>query len=247
MDKSKRLLLFGIYVILCMIAEAIILWLFPYTGLGGLICWPLTILIAMGLGLIIFKVTKRQLKIWQLSTLFLCVFSFQIFLQLMTTPQDFGGTTLYKIRDTFNAYVKYDSINYSDFANLTTGERVAYIYKFKEELPDKFIALQIDSTGQNYESLNPRTHLFEFKKGKIQYDSRQLKLINNNTSTTIIEYLPNSDTIIHKTVRDIFSPQLMGWSENGYNFFRKEDDFEMTTGIEKLLYGILERTRKPNR
>src|SRR5690606_34959398 len=108
----------------------------------------------------------------------------------------------------------YNRINYSDFTNLTTGERVSYIYKFKEELPDKFIALQIDSTGQNYESLKPRTYLFEFKKGKIQYDSRQLKLIYNDTSTTIIEYLSNSDTIIHKTVRDIFSPQLMGWSEN---------------------------------
>ena len=73
-----------------------------------------------------------------------------------------------------------------------------------------------------------------------------MKLINSDTSTTIIEYLSNSDTIIHKTVRDIFSPQLIGWSENGYNFFREEDDFEMTTGIEKLLYGILEQTRKPS-
>ena len=247
MDKSKRLLLFGLYVILCLIAESFILWLFPYTGLGGLICWPLTIIFAFGLGFIIFKLAKRQQKIWQLSTLFLTVFTVQILLQLWTTPQDFGGSTFYKIGDTFKAYKNYNRINYSDFTNLTTGERVSYIYKFKEELPDKFIALQIDSTGQNYESLKPRTYLFEFKKGKIQYDSRQLRLIYNDTSTTIIEYLSNSDTIIHKTVRDIFSPQLMGWSENGYNFFRKEDDFEMTTGIEKLLYGILEKTRKPNR
>jgi len=247
MDKSKRLLLFGLYVILCLIAESFILWLFPYTGLGGLICWPLTIIFAFGLGFIIFKLAKRHQKIWQLSTLFLTVFTVQILLQLWTTPQDFGGSTFYKIGDTFKAYKNYNRINYSDFTNLTTGERVSYIYKFKEELPDKFIALQIDSTGQNYESLKPRTYLFEFKKGKIQYDSRQLKLIYNDTSTTIIEYLSNSDTIIHKTVRDIFSPQLMGWSENGYNFFRKEDDFEMTTGIEKLLYGILEKTRKPNR
>lgn len=247
MDKSKRLLLFGLYVILCLIAESFILWLFPYTGLGGLICWPLTIIFAFGLGFIIFKLAKRQQKIWQFSTLFLTVFTVQILLQLWTTPQDFGGSTFYKIGDTFKAYKNYNRINYSDFTNLTTGERVSYIYKFKEELPDKFIALQIDSTGQNYESLKPRTYLFEFKKGKIQYDSRQLKLIYNDTSTTIIEYLSNSDTIIHKTVRDIFSPQLMGWSENGYNFFRKEDDFEMTTGIEKLLYGILEKTRKPNR
>ncbi len=189
MDKSKRLLLFGLYVILCLIAESFILWLFPYTGLGGLICWPLTIIFAFGLGFITFKLAKRQQKIWQLSTLFLTVFTVQILLQLWTTPQDFGGSTFYKIGDTFKAYKNYNRINYSDFTNLTTGERVSYIYKFKEELPDKFIALQIDSTGQNYESLKPRTYLFEFKKGKIQYDSRQLKLIYNDTSTTIIEYL----------------------------------------------------------
>jgi hypothetical protein len=247
MDKSKRLILFGLYVILCLTAETFILWLFPYTGLGGLICWPLTIVFALGLGFIIFKATKRQLKIWLLSTLFLTVFTVQIFLQLWTTPQDFGGTTFYKIRDTFKANKNYGRISYSDFANITSGERVAYIYKFKEELPDKFISLQIDSTGKNYESQNPRTYLFEYRKGKIQYDSTQLKLTNSDTSTTIIEYLSNSDTIIHKTVRDIFNPQLTGWSDNGYNFFRKEDNFEITSGIEKLHYSILQRTRKPNR
>lgn len=247
MEKSKRLLLYGLYVILCLTAETFILWLFPFTGLGGLICWPLTIIFAFGLGFIIFKIAKRQQKIWQLSTLFLTVFTVQILLQLWTTPQDFGGSTFYKIGDTFKAYKNYNRINYSDFTNLTIGERVAYIYKFNEELPDKFISLQIDSTGQNYESINPRTYAFEYRKGKIQYNSTQLKLINRDTSTTIIEYLPNSDTIIHKTVRDIFNPQLMGWSDNGYNFLKKEDDFEISTGIEKLLYGILERTRKPNR
>jgi hypothetical protein len=247
MDKSKRLLLFGLYVILCLTVETFILWLFPFTGLGGLICWPLTIIFAFGLGFIIFKVTKRQLKIWQLSTLFLTVFTVQVCLQLWTTPQDFGGTTFYKIRDTFKAYKNYGRINYSDFADLTTGERVAYIYKFKGKLPDKLISLQIDSTGKNYESLNPRTYVFESRKGKIKYDSTKLKLINSDTSTTIIEYLPNSDKIIHKTVRDIFNPQLTGWSDNGYNFFRKEDNFEFTTGIEKLHYSILQRTKKPNR
>jgi hypothetical protein len=247
MDKSKRLLLFVLYVILCLIAESFILWLFPYTGLGGLICWPLTIIFALGLGFIFFKVTKRQLKIWQLSILFLTVFSVQISLQLWTTPQDFGGTTFYKIKDSLKACKNYGRINYNDFANLTAGERVAYIYKFKRELPDKFISLQIDSTGNNYESLNPRTYVFEYRKGKIQYDSTQLKLINSDMSTTIIEYLSNSDTIIHKTVRNIFNPQLTGWSDNGYNFFRKEDDFEITTGIEKLNYSILEQTKKPNR
>ena len=221
MDKSKRLLLFGLYVVLCLTVETFILWLFPYTGLGGLICWPLTMIFALGLGFIIFKATKGDLNIWKLSTLFLTLFTVQVFLQLWSTPQDFGGTTFHKIRDTFKAYKNYDRLNYSDFANLSTGQRVAYIYKFKEELPEKLISLKIDSTGDDYESVNPRTYVFEYRKGKIQYDSKQLKLINSDTSTTIMEYLSNSDTVIHETVRNIFNPQLTGWSENGYNFFRR--------------------------
>lgn len=245
MDKPKRLLLYGLYVILCLAAETFILWLFPYTGLGGLICWPLTMILAAGLGFIIFKTTEKQLKTWQLWTLFLTTFTVQISLQLWTTPQDFGGTPFSKIGDTFKAYKNYNRINYSDYADLTAGERVAYIYKFKEELPDKFISLQIDRTGQNHESSNPRTYVFEYRKGNIQYDPAQLKLINGDTPTTIIAYLPNSDTVIYKTAGDIFSPQLMGWSDNGYHFFKKEDDFEITTGIEALHYSILQL--KPNR
>ena len=64
----------------------------------------------------------------------------------MTTPQDFGGTTLYKIRDTFKAYVKYDRINYSDFANLTTGERVAFTNLKKNYLTN---LLPFKSTAQD--------------------------------------------------------------------------------------------------
>jgi hypothetical protein len=247
MNKTKRLLLYGLYVILCVTAEIFILWLFPHTGLAGMICWPLTMIFAFGLGFIIFKAAKRQLKIWQLSTLFLSVFTIQIFLQLLTTPQDSSERTFYQIGDAFKAYINYNRLNYSDFPNLTKGQRVTYIYKFKEKLPDKFITLQIDSTGQNYESLNPRTYVFEYRKGKIQYDSTQLRLIESDTSTILIEYLPNSDTLIHKTIRNIFNPQLMGWSDNGYNFFKKVDNFKTTTGIEELHYSILQRTKKPNR
>lgn len=194
MNKTKRLLLYGLYVILCLTAETFILWLFPYTGLAGMICWPLTLIFAFGLGLIIYKATIRQRKTWQLSILFLSVFTIQIFLQLLTTPQDGNVSTFYQIGDAFKAYINYNRLNYGDFPNLTEGQRVTYIYKFKDELPDKFISLQIDSTGQNYESINPRTYVFEYRKGKIQYDSTKLKLIESDTSTIIIEYFTNSDT-----------------------------------------------------
>lgn len=247
MDKEKRILLYGLYFILCLTAEALILWLFPYTGLGGLICWPLTIIFALGLGFIIFNVTKRQLKIWQLSTLFLSIFTIQILLQLWTTPQDFGGTTFYKIGDAFRAYKNYNKINYSDFPNLTTGERVTYIYKFKEKLPNSFVSLQIDSTGQDYESVNQRTYVIEDRNGKRQYDTTKLNLIESDTATIIIEYFSNSDTLVHKMNRNFLNIKAGGWGDKRINLNVNEDNFEIETGIEKLLYGILERTRMPNR
>lgn len=247
MDKPKQILLYGLYVILCLTAETFILWLFPYTGLGGLICWPLTIILAIGLGFIIFKATKRHLKIWQLSTIFLPVFSIQILLQLWTTPQEFGGTTFYKIGDASRAYKNYNRINYSDFPNLTTGERVAYIYKFKDKLPNSFVSLQIDSTGQDYESVNQRTYIIENRNGKKQYDTTKLNLIESDTATIIIEYFRNSDTLIHKMNRNFLNIKAGGWGDKGINLNVNEDNFELKTGIEKLLYGLLERTRKPNR
>lgn len=247
MDKPKRLLLYGLYVIFSLIAETFILWLFPYTGLGGLICWPLTIIFALGLGFIIFKATKRHLKILKLSTLFLSVFTIQILLQLWTTPQDFGGTTFYKIGDAFRAYKNYNKINYSDFPNLTTGKRVAYIHKFKDKLPNSFVSLQIDSTGQDYESVNQRTYVIENRNGKRQYDKAKLNLIESDTATIIIEYFSDTDTLVHKMNRNFLNIEAGGWGDKGVNLNVNEDNFKLETGIEKLLYGILERTRKPNR
>lgn len=247
MDKPKRLLLYGLYVILCLTAETFILWLFPYTGLGGLICWPLTIILAFGLGFIIFKATKRHLKIWQLSTIFLSVFTIQVVLQLWTTPQDFGGSTFFKIGDAYSAYKNYNTLNYSDFQNLTTGERVAYIYKFKDQLPNSIVSLHIDSTGQDYESINERTYVIENRDGKRQFDTTKINIIESDTATLIIEYFRGSETLVHKMNRNFLNIKAGGWGDKGVNLFVKEDNFEIETGIEKLLYGILERTRKPNR
>lgn len=247
MDKPKRLLLYGLYFVLCLTAETFILWLFPFTGLSGLICWPLTILFALGLGFIIFKITKRQLNIWQYTALFLSIFTVQIFLQLWTTPQDFGGTTFYKIFDAFGAYRNYNSIEYSNFPNLTSGERVAYIYKFKDKLPNSFVLLQIDSTAQDFQSVNSRTYLIENRNGIRHYDTAKLRIIENDTSTIIFECHQNNDTLIHKMNRNFLNIEAGGWGDKGLNLNINQDDFKISTGIEKLLYGILERTKKPNR
>ena len=50
MENSKRVLLLGLYVLFGMTIEGFILWLFPFTGLGGLICWPTAIICSFGFG-----------------------------------------------------------------------------------------------------------------------------------------------------------------------------------------------------
>jgi hypothetical protein len=247
MDKPKRLIIYGLYFMLCLTAEVFILWLFPYTGLGGLICWPLTIIFSLGLGYIIYRIAKRQFKFWQFSILFFCIFVFQVTLQLWTTPQDFGGDTFSKISDTYKAYLNYYNIEYADFPNQTTAERVVFIYKFKNELPNSFVTLQIDSTGQDYKSINSRVYIIENRNGIRYYDTTKLKLIETDTATVIIEYYKNNDTLIHKMNRNFLNIKAGGWGDKKLNLNVNEDDFKIETGIEKLLYSILGQTKKPNR
>ncbi len=247
MDKSKRLIIYGFYIFLCLTVEAFILWLFPYTGLGGLICWPLTIMFSLGLGYVTYRIANSQLRMWQFSFLFLCIFTFQVILQLWTTPQDFGGTTFSKIRNTSKAYINYNKIKFTDFSNLTNAERVAFIYKFKEKLPDSFVMLQIDSTGQDYKSINPRIYIIENKNGIRYYDTTKLTLFESDTATIIVEYLKNYDTVIHRVDKNFLNIKAGGSSDKGLNLNVNEDDFRIDTGIEILMYGILEITKKPNR
>lgn len=247
MDKSKRLLLYVLYVIFCLTAETFILWLFPFTGLAGLICWPLTIIVALGLGFIIYRITERHLKNWEVSTLLISVFTLQLLFQIWTTPQDFGGSTFYKIGDALRAYKNYNKINYTDFPDLTTGEKVAYIYKFKSQLPDSFVLLQIDKPEQNYENNNIRTYLIENRNGKKQYDTTKLNLIESDTATIIVEFLRDTDTLVHKMNREFLNVESGGWGDNETNLFVIKEDFVLKTGIEKLLYRTLILTRKPNR
>ena len=127
MENSKRVLLLGLYVLFGMTIEGFILWLFPFTGLGGLICLPTAIICSFGFGFIIYKLTKRQHKVWQILIAFFALISIQSYVQLSSIPQDFGGDAFSKISDAKSGFSKYDSIEFYDFPNLTIGERVAYI------------------------------------------------------------------------------------------------------------------------
>lgn len=247
MDNSKRKILSGLYVLLGLAIEGFILWLFPFTGLGGLICWPTAIFFSLGFGFVLFKLTKRQLKIWQTLIAFLILITLQSYVQLSTIPQDFGGDAFSKISDAKSAFSKYDKIEFNAFLNLTKGERVVYIFKFKSKLPDTFISLTIDSLKNKYESTNPRTYLIQNIDGKRHYDENKFKIVENDTATIITEYYNKTDTLVYKMNRNFINNGSGGYNDSIISLDIHEDDFKLDTGIEKLLYSIMGWTKKAYR
>ena len=241
MEKSKRLLLYGFYALLGLTIEGFILWLFPFTGPGGLICWPIAIILSLGFGFILFKLTKRQLKGWQTLIAFSTLITLQSYIQLSTLPQDFGGDAFSKISDAKIAFSNYNKIEFNDFPNLTTGERVVYIYKFKHKLPDTFISLTIDSLKNEYES--PRFYLIQNIDGKRHYDGSKIKIEESDIATIITEYYSKTDTFVYKMDSNFLNMGSGGFNDQIVSLDIHEDDFKLDTGIEKLLYTLLRLTK----
>ncbi|WNJ18251.1 hypothetical protein [Pontibacter sp. G13] len=246
MNLQKRIIIFGIYILSGLTTEGFILWLFPYTGLGGLICWPTAIVFSLVFGFILYKLTKRPLKIWQIGITFLTILVSQAYFQLLTTPQDFGGDVISKISMAKNAFSNYEELEFHDFPNLTTSERVAYIYKFKQKLPDTFISLTIDSLKNDHESSNPRSYLIHNTNGLRVYDENKILLNENDSATIIIEYY-NSDTLIYNMHRNFINIGSGGYNNRVISLYIHEDDFELKSGIEVFLYKIIEWTKKEYR
>jgi hypothetical protein len=243
MDNSKRKILSVLYALLGLIIEGFILWLFPFTGLGGLICWPTAIIFSLGFGFVLFKLTKRQLKAWQTIIAFLTLITMQSYIQLSTIPQDYGGNAFSKISDVKSAFSKFDKIEFNDFPNLTTGERVAYMFKFKSKLPNTFISLTIDSLKNKYESTNPRTYLIQNINGKRYYDESKIEIVESDTATIITEFYNKTDTLIYKMNKNFINIGSGGYNDRIVSLDINEDDFKLGTGIEKLFYTILACTK----
>lgn len=149
-----------------------------------------------------------------------------------------------KISDAKNAFSKYEEIEFSDFPTLTTGERAAYIYKFKSKLPHTFILLTIDSLKNEYESTNPRTYLIKNTNGIKIYDKSKIKILESESATIITEYYNRVDTLIYKMNRNFLNISSGGYNDRVISLDVHEDDFKLNTGIEKLLYVTLSWTKK---
>jgi hypothetical protein len=245
MTKRKRLIFFVSYLLVGLLTEAFIFYLFPYTGLGGLICYPTSIIISLVLGWTIYKLTKKELKLVYTIIIFITLLTIQFYIELFVHPQDFGGDPISQITAFNSASKKYDSITFDNFSSLNEAEKVAYIYKFKSILPQSITILNIDRESKiaNYE-------IYNYANGKTIFDTTKLKLIYTDTSTIIIETLKDK-TILTSIVPD---KNLMSNISGGY-FDREKstyytvskNTFELKTGIEKLFYSYLSLTKKASR
>jgi hypothetical protein len=244
MSYPNRKIVFWLYLALSLLSETFILWLFPFTGLGGLICWPITILLSLGLGYLLYLLTKMQFNLWSIALLFSVTLIFQTYIELLVVPQDFGGNAISKISYSYKAYKNYDSIQFKDFANLTQAERVDFIYKFKNKLPDSFIILTLQKYDGNDSIIISRDYIIENRKSKRIYDTSKIKIIENDTATIIIENPNKINKQIHTLDANFLNTTGGGFDDNGLLIDVVEDDFKLKTGIEKLFSGILKLTKR---
>ncbi|HTO16769.1 MAG TPA: hypothetical protein VLZ83_13450 [Edaphocola sp.] len=244
MSNLIRILLFSLYVILGLIIEGFILWLFPFTGIAGLVCWPIAIFLSLGFGYVLIKLTKKSSNVWRTLGVFFVLIIFQSFVQLVTTPQESG--VFLTINDTKNAYYKFDKIEVNDFPNLSRGERVVYIYKFKSNLPSSFITLTIDSLKNDDENTNPRVYLIKNIKGKKHFDKNKINIVESDTATLITEYYNKTDTSVYKMNRNFMNIGSGGYNDRVISIFIHEDNLKFNSGMEILLYKILSWTKNAN-
>jgi hypothetical protein len=250
MTKNSRTILFISYAFAGLLTESLISYLFPYTGLGGLICYPTSIILSLLFGWILYKISKRSSKPVLVGLTFFVFISLQFIVELNVHPQDFGGSPFQQIADVKRASKNYDNIRFDSFPVLSRAERVAYIYKFKNRLPLSISALSIDTSEDEFVSQVSRKYMILNYARDTTYDTTLLKLIRTDTSLVIIENPKDSSKInVHYTDKYLLNNTAGGVSDREksamYNVVL--DNFEFNTGIEKLFYKYLSWTKKASR
>jgi hypothetical protein len=249
-SKILSTILFWIYFLIGLLTEGLILWLFPNTGLGGLICWPTALLLSLVLAFGLLRVHKK-FKSRQVTAICSVTFLFiQIFTQLILTPQEYGGEPIEQISKAISTYKRFDKIDFKDFAKLEQFERVSYIYKNNKSLPDSYLILSIDSLNDkhlipgdsNYYTYS-RTYIIENRNGKRSWNKEELTLIESDSSTIIIQRNENGDSVVYETTNDILRGGV-GTTKENLAIFCTKDDLKLTTGMQEVFYDILSLTTK---
>lgn len=253
-SKVISTILFWTYFVIGLLTEGFILWLFPNTGLGGLICWPtslfLSLIFAFGLLRIHKKFKRRRVTI----ICFVAFLSIQVFFQLLWTPQEYGGEPLEQFSEAITTYRRFNKIDYNDFSTLNQFERVSYIFKNKKTLPDSYLILSIDSVndqhlipGDSNYYTKSKTYIIEKRNGKKTWNTKELGIVENDSSTVIIERLADGDSLVYRTMDNFLRGGLGDSRNDGVSLFIAEDNLELKTGMQTVFYNLLELGKKASR
>jgi len=253
-SKIISTILFWTYFVTGLLTEAFILWLFPNTGLGGLICWPTSLFFSLVFAFGLLRIHKKFKRRLVTIICFVALLSIQVFSQLLLTPQEYGGEPIDQISQAISTYKRFDKIDFSDFSKLNQFERASYIFKNKNTMPDSYLILSIDSVNDkhlipgdpNYYTKS-KTYLIEKRNGKKTWDTRELGIIENDSSTLIIERLADGDSLVHTTMSNFLRGGLGDSRHDNLSLFITEDDLELNTGMQKIFYDMLEWGKKASR
>lgn len=228
------------------IIEIFILWLFPDSGFfPGVLPWLITISLTLFMCFVFYRVIIRNTKNWIIAFVFLTLLTSQTMLQLWAISKNTDGDSFSRISDATNAYYNYDKIQFDSFPNLSTGERVVFVYKFKNILPDTLYIFTIDSLKDQSVSTNSRTYLIQRINNELVFDKAKLSIVERDTATLIVEYHKKRDTLKYKMIPNFFKDGGSGYNDRIISLTSQSASFELTSGIEKLLYYALSEADKP--
>ena len=245
MTKRKPLIILISYIILGLITESIIFYLFPFTGLGGVICLPSSIILSIVFGWILYKLTQRDISKLLVLLVALCFLIIQFYLELKIHPQDFDGSPISQIKGFNKALTNYDKIKFGYFGSLTKSEKVIYYFKFKDKLPKSISTLSIDRNN-----ITSVYDISNYGNDSISYDKNKIDFSYTDTTIRIIEN-PNSAEPKKSEIpfRNLLKQKGGGYfdRDNSTIYNVNENDFAFKTGIESVFYSFLRMTKNANR
>ena len=223
-------------------------WLFPWAGLAGLICIPVTIIFGILSGVIFYNIARGLSLKYKILFFSFLLFLQTIFLMLFHPQDSAGGSTFEQIGNYINTYRHYNEINFEKFPTesvYNNPDRVAYIYKFKEKLPEKIITLTLDTIDKSDGTSDHKLkYIIHSNKNTLSYDASKIEILNTDSGTVIIEKKRfNRPNKYYRKNWDIRKVTAGGYYDKLMDVMVYQDDLKLEAGTEKVFYKILTWTK----
>ena len=247
MKTTNRQIILISFFVFSLLTEQFIWYLFPFTGLGGLICWPTAIISASCLTYLLFRFIKKGIFNGLLIGLIFILSIMQFIFLAYIHPQDYGGEPIDQLTQYAKTYRIYNQVNFNKFDSLSKSDRVAFIYKYQHKLPKSISLLYIDTLMSGYTNQYDRQYILYNYDNYTIYDTLKLKILQTDTSTYVQELLNTKAR--HKLYKGFIKDNEVGFSDtiNKYQYNISKDSFNLNTGAEKLFYSLLSWTKKASR